>query len=156
MTKIAFLGLGRMGQPMASNLARAGYTLSVWNRSPEKAERFAAEHGARPRSTPAAAVAEAEVVITMLADDAALLDAVEGEEGVLGALPVGVSPLHPHRRQRRTRGLPRHPLHRGGRLNPDVHRTRPSRIPVLGARAGHQRSRRQRHGTADRPAGLPI
>src|SRR5690349_23767074 len=48
----------RMGLPMAANLAAAGHTLTVWNRSPEKARRFAAEHGARAAASPAEAVAE--------------------------------------------------------------------------------------------------
>ena len=43
--KVAFFGLGIMGGPMAANLARAGFDLSVWTRTREKAERFAAEHG---------------------------------------------------------------------------------------------------------------
>jgi NAD(P)-dependent dehydrogenase (short-subunit alcohol dehydrogenase family) len=89
---IAFLGLGRMGTPMAANLARAGHRLTVWNRTPEKAERFAAEHGARAARSPALAVADADVVVTMLADDRALLDAYMGEAGALPAIRRGRSP----------------------------------------------------------------
>jgi 3-hydroxyisobutyrate dehydrogenase-like beta-hydroxyacid dehydrogenase len=100
MTDVAFLGLGRMGLPMATNLAAAGHRLTVWNRSPEKAERFAAEHGARAAATPAAAVADADFVITMLADDRALLDAYTGEGGALpavrpGALAVDMATVAP-------------------------------------------------------------
>ena len=89
MTTIAFLGLGRMGLPMAVNLASAGHELTVWNRSPEKAERFATEHGARAAASPAEAVAASEVVITMLADDRALLDAWTGEGGALETVRPG-------------------------------------------------------------------
>src|SRR5690242_7709911 len=89
VTDVAFLGLGRMGLPMATNLAAAGHRLTVWNRSPEKAERFAAEHGARAAGTPAEAVADADVVLTMLADDRALLDAYTGEGGALSAVRPG-------------------------------------------------------------------
>jgi 3-hydroxyisobutyrate dehydrogenase-like beta-hydroxyacid dehydrogenase len=53
--RVAFCGLGIMGGPMAANLARAGFELSVWTRTAGKAERFAAEHGARAGSTPAEA-----------------------------------------------------------------------------------------------------
>jgi 3-hydroxyisobutyrate dehydrogenase len=69
---IAFLGTGIMGAPMARNLARAGHDVTVWNRSAEKAQPLA-EHGAHVAQDPAAAVAEAEVVVTMLTD----ADAVE-------------------------------------------------------------------------------
>ena len=47
--RVAFLGLGIMGEPMAANLVRAGFEVTVWNRTPSRAERFAAEHGAHPR-----------------------------------------------------------------------------------------------------------
>jgi 3-hydroxyisobutyrate dehydrogenase-like beta-hydroxyacid dehydrogenase len=89
MTKVAFLGLGRMGLPMATNLARAGLALSVWNRSAEKPAQFAADHGATAAPTPAAAAAGADVIVTMLADDRALLDVYEGEQGVLSSIRPG-------------------------------------------------------------------
>ena len=60
MEKIAFLGLGRMGQPMARRLAAAGYPLTVWNRSPGRAD------GLTEAASPAEAVAGADVVVTML------------------------------------------------------------------------------------------
>ncbi|MER6360591.1 NAD(P)-dependent oxidoreductase [Kitasatospora sp. NPDC001527] len=66
MEKIAFLGLGRMGLPMARRLASAGHALTVWNRTPGRAEELP---GA---ADPAAAVRGAGVVITMLSDPAAL------------------------------------------------------------------------------------
>jgi 3-hydroxyisobutyrate dehydrogenase-like beta-hydroxyacid dehydrogenase len=100
VTDVAFLGLGRMGLPMATHLAAAGHRLVVWNRSPEKARGFAAGHGARAAATPAEAVADADVVITMLADDRALLDAYLGDGGALpavrpGALAVDMATVFP-------------------------------------------------------------
>ena len=100
MTTIAFLGLGRMGLPMATNLVSAGHELTVWNRSPEKAQRFATEHRARAAASPAEAVADSDVVITMLADDRALLDAWTGEDGALetvrpGTLAVDMATVAP-------------------------------------------------------------
>jgi len=89
VTSLAFLGLGRMGLPMATHLAAAGHELTVWNRTADKATRFAAEHGARAAATPAAAAAGADVVITMLADDAALLDAWTGADGALQTVRPG-------------------------------------------------------------------
>jgi 3-hydroxyisobutyrate dehydrogenase-like beta-hydroxyacid dehydrogenase len=76
-TKIAFLGLGTMGAAMAGRVLDAGYPLTVWNRTAERAAELGAK-GARVAATPADAVRDAEVVITMLADPAAVL-AVVGE-----------------------------------------------------------------------------
>lgn len=84
---IAFLGLGTMGLPMASNLLAAGYTVRAWNRSPKQPQDFAAP-GAIIAATPQQAATGADVLITMLADDdatrATVLDA-----GVLAALKPG-------------------------------------------------------------------
>ena len=85
MTAVAFLGLGRMGAPMAARIAEAGHELTVWNRTPRPDRR---PRGAAAAATPAQAAAGADVVITMVSD-AAALDAVLG--GAHGAL-AGVSP----------------------------------------------------------------
>jgi 3-hydroxyisobutyrate dehydrogenase-like beta-hydroxyacid dehydrogenase len=74
---IAFLGLGRMGAPMAARLLAAGHQVTVWNRTPARAEPLATA-GAAAAATPAAAAAAADIVITMLADRAAL-DAVAAQ-----------------------------------------------------------------------------
>ena len=66
--KVAFLGLGIMGSRMAANLAKAGFDLTVWNRSSSKAEEFAGRHRAKVAKTPAEAAADADVIITMLVD----------------------------------------------------------------------------------------
>jgi 3-hydroxyisobutyrate dehydrogenase-like beta-hydroxyacid dehydrogenase len=84
---IAFLGLGKMGRGMATNLLRAGHTVTVWNRTHSRAEEMQSL-GARVAGSPAEA-ARAGIVITMLADDNAVGSAVFGEAGFLGALPVG-------------------------------------------------------------------
>ena len=83
--KIAFIGLGRMGMGMARNLLRAGHTLAVYNRSREKAEALAAE-GARVADSPAGASRDAEVVMTMVADDRALEQVVFGSDGISSAM----------------------------------------------------------------------
>ena len=83
--KIAFIGLGRMGTGMARNLLRAGHTVSVFNRSREKAVALAAD-GARAASSPADACRDAEAVMTMLADDQALEQIVFGNDGIASAL----------------------------------------------------------------------
>src|SRR5213075_1969379 len=66
--RVAFLGLGIMGEPMAANLVRAGFEVTVWNRTPSRADEFAATYGAHPEPTPAAAAARADVTITMVPD----------------------------------------------------------------------------------------
>jgi 3-hydroxyisobutyrate dehydrogenase-like beta-hydroxyacid dehydrogenase len=69
LERIAFLGLGIMGNPMAANVAGAGYELTVWNRTRERADQFAAEHdGVRAADSPADAVSGVDAVITMLPD----------------------------------------------------------------------------------------
>src|SRR5437016_5375073 len=69
--KVAFIGLGNMGLPMARNLIKAGHTLTVYNRTRSRAEALQAE-GAKVANTPVEAAANAEALITMLADDAVL------------------------------------------------------------------------------------
>ena len=86
---IGFIGLGRMGQGMAANLVSAGHTVTVYNRTPGKAEALARQ-GARQ----AHSVAEAcggEIVITMLADDVAVEEVVFGERGILASLAPGAT-----------------------------------------------------------------
>ena len=82
---IAFLGTGRMGSPMAANLAR-GFGVRVWNRTISRAEALTAD-GAVVASSPAEAVQGATIVITMLADGPATEQASTGPDGLLAAGP---------------------------------------------------------------------
>jgi 3-hydroxyisobutyrate dehydrogenase-like beta-hydroxyacid dehydrogenase len=88
MAKLAFLGLGQMGVPMASNLLAAGHELTVWNRTYEKTEPLRAE-GAAVAATPAEAASGAEAVLTMLTDPVALEAVVFGEDGVSEGIRPG-------------------------------------------------------------------
>jgi 3-hydroxyisobutyrate dehydrogenase-like beta-hydroxyacid dehydrogenase len=88
MSKIAFLGLGEMGAPMASRLLRAGHRLAVWNRTLERTAPLV-EGGAVAGGTPAETAAGAELVITMLATPDALEQVVFGESGLAGMLAAG-------------------------------------------------------------------
>jgi 3-hydroxyisobutyrate dehydrogenase len=81
---VAFLGTGRMGGPMAANLARAGFEVRVWNRTSSRAEALAAD-GAVAAASPAEAVRGAAVIITMLADGPATEQAATGPDGFLDA-----------------------------------------------------------------------
>jgi 3-hydroxyisobutyrate dehydrogenase-like beta-hydroxyacid dehydrogenase len=86
--KIGFIGLGKMGIPMALNLIWDGHELTVYNRTREKAEP-AEEEGARVADSPAAAADGAEVVVTMLSDDKAVEAVVFGDDGVIAGLAEG-------------------------------------------------------------------
>jgi len=86
--KVALLGLGTMGHGMAVNLLKAGFPLTVYNRTRAKAETFAAT-GATVADTPALATREASVVIGMLADDDASRAAWLGPEGALATMEEG-------------------------------------------------------------------
>ncbi|MBL67636.1 MAG: 2-hydroxy-3-oxopropionate reductase, partial [Verrucomicrobiales bacterium] len=88
-SKIAFLGTGLMGAPMCRCLLKAGFELTVWNRSAAKAEPLKA-NGATLAATPADAVADAEVVITMLSDGPAVAE-VMFEQGVAAAIAEGAT-----------------------------------------------------------------
>jgi 3-hydroxyisobutyrate dehydrogenase len=99
--KVAFFGLGIMGWPMAANLAKAGYELSVWTHSEGKAERFASEHeGARPGATPREAAEGADAAITMVVDSPEVEATLLGEDGAAdglndGALCIDMSTIAP-------------------------------------------------------------
>jgi 3-hydroxyisobutyrate dehydrogenase len=77
---IAFLGTGRMGGPMAANLARAGFPVRAWDRTPSHAAALA-EYGATATASPAEAIKGAQILITMLADGPATEQVLSGPEG---------------------------------------------------------------------------
>jgi 3-hydroxyisobutyrate dehydrogenase-like beta-hydroxyacid dehydrogenase len=83
---LAFIGLGKMGAGIARNLLRGGHTLTVYNRSREKAQALAGD-GARVADSPADACGDAEAVMTMVADDHALEEVVFGKDGIAAAMP---------------------------------------------------------------------
>jgi 3-hydroxyisobutyrate dehydrogenase len=98
--RVAFLGLGIMGWPMAANLRRAGFEVGVWTRSGEKAKRFAAEHGARAAATPAEAADGASAAITMVVDAPQVEQVLVGDGGAAdglaeGALCIDMSTIAP-------------------------------------------------------------
>ena len=87
--RVAFCGLGIMGGPMAANLARAGFDVSVWTHSEGKAERFASEHGVRAAATPAEAAEGASAVVTMVVDAPEVESVLLGDGGAADALEPG-------------------------------------------------------------------
>lgn len=88
MARVAFCGLGQMGAPMAACLVKAGHDVVVWNRTTAKTEALIAV-GAKAAPSPAEAVRDAEIVITMLATPDVMRQVILGAEGVATALPAG-------------------------------------------------------------------
>jgi 2-hydroxy-3-oxopropionate reductase len=87
-TTIGFIGLGVMGAPMARNLLAADYEVVAWNRSSTPLDALA-EAGARPAEDPAAVAAAADVLITILKDDAVVRGVLSGPDGAIAATPAG-------------------------------------------------------------------
>src|SRR3954453_16581072 len=81
--QVGFIGLGIMGPLQAMNLAKAGYELTVFNRTREKAEGWVAEHGGTVADSPAAVAEASDVVITMVVDGAQVKDM--GDQALPGA-----------------------------------------------------------------------
>jgi 3-hydroxyisobutyrate dehydrogenase len=86
MTKVAFIGLGVMGYPMAGHLAAGGHEVRVYNRTAPKAEAWVAPHGGTSAPTPRAAAEGAEMAFTCVGNDDDLRSVVLGDDGVLAGL----------------------------------------------------------------------
>ena len=87
--RVAFLGLGVMGYPMAGHLARAGHTVTVYNRSPAKAQAWVAEYGHAAAPTPREAAAGADLVFACVGNDDDLRSVVLGAEGAFAGMKPG-------------------------------------------------------------------
>ena len=87
--RCAFLGLGVMGHPMAGHLARAGHSVSVYNRTATKAEPWAAEHGGAYAATPRQAAAGAEFIFACVGNDEDLRSVVLGADGAFAGMAPG-------------------------------------------------------------------
>jgi 3-hydroxyisobutyrate dehydrogenase-like beta-hydroxyacid dehydrogenase len=97
---VGFIGLGIMGSRQAANLRRAGFELTVYNRTRERAEAWAAEHGGEVADTPRALAERSDVVITMVVDGGQVESLLLGDDGALagarrGALFVDMSTIAP-------------------------------------------------------------
>ena len=87
--KVAFLGLGVMGYPMAGHLARAGHAVTVYNRSPAKAAAWVAEFGGTAQGTPREAAAGADIVFSCVGNDDDLRSVTLGADGALAGMSKG-------------------------------------------------------------------
>jgi len=97
---VGFVGLGIMGSRQAANLAKAGYELTVFNRTRERAEAWAGEHGGTVAGSPREVAERSDVVITMVVDGAQVEETILGEDGALsgarsGTLFVDMSTIAP-------------------------------------------------------------
>lgn len=89
MATVSFLGLGVMGYPMAGYLAKAGHSVTVYNRTAAKAAAWVEEHGGQMAETPAKAAEGADFVLTCVGNDNDLRFVILGETGALSAMPRG-------------------------------------------------------------------
>ena len=87
--RVAFLGLGVMGYPMAGHLARAGHQVTVYNRTPAKAADWVAEHGHASAATPHEAAAQADIVFACVGNDDDLRSVALGTQGAFGGMKPG-------------------------------------------------------------------
>ena len=86
MAKVAFLGLGVMGHPMAGHLATAGHDVTVYNRTSAKADAWYKQYGGAVAATPADAASGAEFVFSCVGDDADIRSVTSGEQGAFSAM----------------------------------------------------------------------
>ncbi|MBA54660.1 MAG: oxidoreductase [Pseudomonadales bacterium] len=84
--KIAFIGLGVMGYPMAGHLANAGLDICVFNRTASKAEKWLSQYKGTSANTPAAAAVDADLVFTCVGNDQDLYDVIMGSDGIAESL----------------------------------------------------------------------
>ncbi len=89
MAKLAFLGLGVMGFPMAGHLQKAGHSVVVYNRNAAKAAAWVAKHGGTSAPTPAAAAAGADIVLACVGNDDDLRSVVYGKDGAFAGMKAG-------------------------------------------------------------------
>jgi 3-hydroxyisobutyrate dehydrogenase-like beta-hydroxyacid dehydrogenase len=89
MSKIAFIGLGVMGFPMAGHLKAKGHDVTVYNRTASKAQDWVKKHGGKSAPTPAAAAQDQDFVMLMVGNDNDLLEVALGKEGALAGMKKG-------------------------------------------------------------------
>jgi 3-hydroxyisobutyrate dehydrogenase len=87
--KVAFIGLGVMGFPMAGHLKAKGHDVTVYNRTGVKADQWAQKHGGKSAATPAAAAKDADFVMTMVGNDKDVEEVILGKDGVLSGMKRG-------------------------------------------------------------------
>src|SRR4051812_48907365 len=87
--KVAFIGLGVMGYPMAGHLQKGGHDVTVYNRNSAKAAQWVAEYGGKSAATPAAAAKGQEIVFCCVGRDSDLREVTLGPDGAFGSMEKG-------------------------------------------------------------------
>src|SRR5688500_16584370 len=87
--KVAFIGLGVMGFPMAGHLKAKGYDVTVYNRTAAKAEEWVKKHGGKSAATPAAAAKDQDFVMLMVGNDNDVMAVATGKDGALSTMKRG-------------------------------------------------------------------
>lgn len=87
--RVAFIGLGAIGCPMAEHLAKPPFDLVIWNRTPRKSRAFALRHRVPVATTPAEAARNADIVVTCLPSSAEVLTLLDGDDGLAAGLEPG-------------------------------------------------------------------
>ncbi|HLS17077.1 MAG TPA: NAD(P)-dependent oxidoreductase [Paenalcaligenes sp.] len=87
--KVSFLGLGVMGYPMAGHLSRAGFDVTVYNRTPSKSERWVQEFSGQSAPTPAEAAKDADAVLLCVGNDQDIREVLNGADGAFNTLKAG-------------------------------------------------------------------
>jgi 3-hydroxyisobutyrate dehydrogenase len=88
--KLSFIGLGVMGYPMAGHLKKAGHDVTVFNRTPSRAQKWVDEHGGNAAPTPAAAARDQDIVFCCVGRDSDLREVTLGKDGAFAAMKKGV------------------------------------------------------------------
>ncbi len=89
LVKVAFLGLGVMGYPMAGHLAAKGHEVTVFNRSADKSKKWVGEHGGASATTPAEAARGQEIVLACVGDDPSVREIITGADGAIHGMEKG-------------------------------------------------------------------
>jgi 3-hydroxyisobutyrate dehydrogenase-like beta-hydroxyacid dehydrogenase len=89
MAKVAFIGLGVMGYPMAGHIAKAGHDVTVYNRTAAKAEKWAGEYGGKAAPTPAKAAVDCDFVFSCVGNDDDLRSVTTGPDGAFSTMKKG-------------------------------------------------------------------
>lgn len=89
MSKIAFIGLGTMGYPMAGHLAKAGHEVTVYNRTPQKTQNWLCEYPGNGANSPKEAASGVDIAITCVGNDDDLRSVVTGDQGIIRCLRPG-------------------------------------------------------------------
>ena len=127
MAKVAFVGLGVMGYPMAGHLAKGGHEVTVYNRTAAKAEKWVEQHGGKQRATPTQAAEGADIVMVCVGNDNDVREVMLGKDGVFAGVRQGRHRRRSHHRLGRDRARALLPRRKGAASAFSTRRSRAAR-----------------------------